>query len=507
MIPAWIWAVVITVIGGIAAIYFGSTMSEVSYSDGWIFALEIIFGSALCVLCAASNNFPLLLALGMWIPFFPHIGPFGSLPISVYFVTWMCGVLFFRLCLKGYLPYRKSYNWFLLIVFSWVVVRFLMNPVTKLGGTAGGTGVSGALPYFNYAWAAVMLVAVGAILTDRQKIISFLRWCFVVVLIVGIALSICAFIPATAPVLVALGSFNAGKMGDGIQRLVQLPGYGLFLVEVSLCPALFRLKGWQCVLIFVAGFFMIIVGGNRSAVAAAIIVIPVVLFLRRQSHALFLSLALMVVSIGVLRMSIASMNEEDIPVLARSFGVFDSKIDEASGGDASAKWRYEVWKDGLSKIEEAPLVGKGFGNLPQHLDASDISPDTTDFESVLAGGESHNGFINAAYGFGIPFTVALSVMIIWFLVKESAKALTTDKHDPELRETHAFLGGMFATYPILIYTAFDMSTGLLWVYASISCLLSNLPLSELQAMADPGAPLRKYGEEARPAAYAAYRPR
>jgi multisubunit Na+/H+ antiporter MnhC subunit len=502
MIPAWIWAAVITVIGGIVALWIGSTLPD--YDP--FYAFFLIAMVVCCVLCAASNNFPLLLALGSWIPFFPHIGPFSSMPITTYFVGWMVGVLFFRLCLKGYLPYRRSYNWFLLLIFAWVPIRFLMNPVYKLGGTAGGSGVSGALPYFNYCLAGAMLVVVGAILTDRQKIISFLRWCFVVVLLVGIVFTICAFIPATAPYLVYMGSFNAGNISDGIQRLVQLPGYGLFLVEVALCPALFRLRGWTPAFVFVAGFFMIVVGGNRSAVAAAIIVIPVILLLRRQSHAVLLSLALTVAAIGLLRVTISNMDEQNIPGLVRSFGVFDEKIDEASGGKASAEWRYEVWRDGIAKIEEAPLVGKGFGNLPQHLENSDVER-STDFETVLAGGESHNGFINAAYGFGIPFTLALSVMIVWFLIKESAKALATDKHDPEFQQLHAFLAGMFATYPILIYTAFDMSVGLLWTYVSISCLISHLPPSDVQAIADPGASMRKYGEEARPVGAYAYRPR
>jgi len=103
--------------------------------------------------------------------------------------------------------------------------------------------------------------------------------------------------------------------------------------------------------------------------------------------------------------------------------------------------------------------------------------------------------------------LGLSAMILWFLLKEATIALTTDRHDPELRDLHAFLAGMFASYPILIYTGFDLSVGLLWTYAAISCILSHLPRTEIQSIAAAGPSLRKYGEEARPVGAYNYRPR
>ena len=504
MIPTWIWTILVIIVGCIAALWLGSYLPQSGYDP--IVCLLLVVFAAFCVLCAIYNNFPFLLAFGCWVPFFPHLlGP-ASFPTSGYFLIWMGGVLFFRLCVQGYLSYRQSFTWFLVIVFAWVPIRFMMNPVTKLGSTAGGSGVSGAMPYFNYVFAAALLIFIGAVLTDRNKVTYFMRWCNVVVLISGLVLTICAFIPATAPYLVMMGSFSAGTISDGIQRLVQLPGYGLYLVEASLCPALCRLKGWQCCILFVLGFFMIILGGNRSAVAAAIVVIPVVLFLRKQSHATFLSLILMVAGIGMLRITVDSMGPGQIPPLLRSFGVFDSKIDKSTGGDASAQWRYDVWNNGWKKIMENPLTGKGFGNLPEHVENSDIEK-STDFELVLAGGEAHNGFVTAAYGFGIPFMVALAVTIVVYLFKEASLALRTDKHDPEMRDLHAFLAGMFITYPVLIYTAFDLSTGLLWSYVAISCVLSHLPRQQMSQPSDAGPPLRKYGEEQRSAGSYSYRPR
>jgi len=280
----------------------------------------------------------------------------------------------------------------------------------------------------------------------------------------------------------------------------------LFLVEAALCPALFRLKGWQCAFIFVLGTFMMVIGGNRSALAAAVIVVPLILLLRRKSHLAFISIIVMIAAVGMLRFTVDSMESGNIPLLLRSFGIFDSKIDKASGGDASANWRYAVWADGWEKIMQTPLTGKGFGNLPEHVESSDAQK-STDFDEVLAGGESHNGFVNAAYGFGIPFMVALSLAIVLYFGKEVALALRSDKHDPEMRDLHAFLAGMFLTYPLLIYTAFDLSDHLLWSYVGMSCILSHLPRQNIQQLGDAGVALRKYGDEPRPAGQYSYRPR
>jgi O-antigen ligase len=332
----------------------------------------------------------------------------------------------------------------------------------------------------------------------------YMWWCFIVVLVSGSLLAVCAFIPGMAPVLIKMGAYPAGDIGDGIQRYVELPGYGLFVFEVSLCPALFRLKRWQSVLLFVLGFGMIMLGGNRSALAGAIIVAPVMLFLRGKTHTVVVSIFLMAAAIGAMKFTVDSMDTEQIPKLLRCFGIFDSKIEKASGGDVSANARYGLWKDAMTKIMESPLAGKGFGNLPQHVQGSDAQR-SNDFEVVLAGGESHNGFINAAYAFGIPFALALSVAMILYFFKEALLALRTDPHDLEMRELHVFIAGMFASYPILIYTAFDLSDGELWIYAAISTIVSRLPRQDNRPVADAGVALRKYGEEPRPAGQYDYR--
>ncbi len=54
---------------------------------------------------------------------------------------------------------------------------------------------------------------------------------------------------------------------------------------------------------------------------------------------------------------------------------------------------------------------------------------------------------------------------------EAYRALTTDRNDLELRDTHVFLASQFAAYPILIYTSFDLSALLIWIFTGISIIL------------------------------------
>jgi hypothetical protein len=471
MVPSWVLTTLIIVLGGIFACYLGATLPEYEILGFYI----LIFAIA-CTLCAVTSNFPILLALATWTPFGLPVPGFRNFPSFALAVGWAALLLFFRMCLTGTLQYTKSYNALFLICLAWVPIRFIMNPVHKLGaGVAGGSGVSGATPYFLYVVAAATLILLGAILNTRERVVQYMLWCYRFCFLIGIALIICAFTPSTEPFLASMGMYVSASLNDGIQRLVVLPGYGLILFEVSLCPNLFRLSRFQSVLVFTLGFAMMIVGGNRSAMAAAIIAVPVTLFLRRKTHALVLSVLSMVAGVAFLHISVSQMNPDQVPALFRSFGMLDTKIDDSTGGTDSAQWRYAVWQSGLSKIMQAPLIGWGYGNLPEYLDPTQAGKGTADFEAILAGGEAHNGFVSAAYAFGIPFTLALTVGFLVRMVSHSRSALTTDPHDPELRDLHAFVGCTLATYPILIYTAFEMSVLPLWIFIAIGIIVDHLP--------------------------------
>ena len=409
MIPTWILTTLVVVAACIVACLIGSSLPNYDYLQEYILPIAIA-----CTVAAVTNNYPALLAFGVWMPFELPISGFRSFPPIALVMGWVALTLFFRLCLLGTIRYVRSFNLLFLLCFAWVPIRFLMNPVYKLGaGVEGGSGVSGATPYFMYAIAAALLVLMGGILNSRERLVSFLRWSYGLVLVIGITFFICAFIPATAPYLYSLGVFAAGNMGDGILRLVQLPAYGFFLIQAALCPDLFRLKKIHSLLLLVAGSAMLVVGGNRSTIIAALFAIPVILVVRRSTHVLLVAAAFSVIAIGMLRFSVSEMNTAEVNPLVRSLSIFDSRIDKASGADASSEWRYAIWQSGWEKIMESPLIGKGFGNLPKHLDpTSNDVVQSTDFEVILAGGEAHNGFITAAYGFGLPFMIALTVGII-----------------------------------------------------------------------------------------------
>ena len=472
MIPTWVLSALIMIVGCILACFIGSALPDYDYF-GWY----IVIGAVVFTIAAITNDFPLLLAVGMWLPVALPIPGFKNFPTMGVVLGWIALMLFFRLCLTGTARYVKSFNLYFLISFAWVPIRFLMNPVYKLGGNVeGGSGVSGATPYFYYAVAAVLLVVLGGILNTREKVVAFMRWSFAFVFLIGIIFLACAFIPASGPILYSMGIFAAGSLGDGIIRLVQLPAYGFFILQCALCPNLFKFKQWHSVILVILGCAMMIVGGNRSTIAAAMVAIPVILILRRSTHVLAFAGVLVVVGILMLRFSVSEMTSRQVSPLVRSLGIFDSKIDESSGGDSSADWRYQVWQSGIEKIMQHPVIGKGFGNLPKRLDTDAMNmAESTDFEVILAGGEAHNGFVTAAYGFGIPFMAALSIGLIVRFVSQVTSALRVDRHDLELRDLYALIASMYPAYIVNIYAAFDLSVTGLWVYVSLGFILNNLP--------------------------------
>jgi O-antigen ligase len=204
-------------------------------------------------------------------------------------------------------------------------------------------------------------------------------------------------------------------------------------------------------------------------------------------------------------LTVDNMSNSEVPPLLRSFGVLDSKIDEASGGTGSAAWRYAVWQSGWQKIMEHPLVGKGFGNLPQRFEPSLVpttANQTTDFEAVLAGGMAHNGYVVTAYGFGLPFTVLLTGCMVFYMLRAAYGCLNADPHDAEVRDAYAFYACVLASLFVAIYAAADLHSFLRW--ASCIALLANLErrTSPEAALAmEPTAP--GYGNQ--PYATAPYR--
>jgi hypothetical protein len=498
MLPTWIITTAVVIGGCIAAYFVGSGLS--GFENPW-FAGELVVISAIAILCAIYNNFPFLYAMGFWLPFTGY----KSVPDIAVVCLWIGAVLFFRLCKKGSIAYVRSFDWIPLLILSWVFIRFSMNPVMTLGATIGGSGVSGAMPYFLTALDVVIFVFTGAVLSTRERLMQFMRLQFWVVTSIGCFLGICAFIPATGPVLHALGFFNAGDLGDGIQRIVLLPGYGVFMLQAALCPACFRLRrAWVPVIIILALAFMVI-GGNRSGIMSACFAVPVALILRKKPVALMASGALLLLMMFILRISVANMSVSEVPPMLRSFGVFDSKIDEAGGGTGSAQWRYEVWESAWGKIMENPLIGKGFGHLPQRFAAPMVpsaTDTTTDFEATLAGGMEHNGFIVAAYGYGLPFMVLLTLCMAYYTVRAAYGALASDRHDLEARDAYAFFACVLASLPVGIYAANDLHSFLRT--ATLVVLLANL-----QRRSSPEAPVaadasaRGYGYQ--PYAAAPYR--
>src|SRR5262249_16029894 len=151
------------------------------------------------------------------------------------------------------------------------------NPVHHLGSTVmGGKGVSGANAYFLYALAGVIVITLGCILNNREKIVATLRAAFRVSMILGPILIVCAFIPASQIFLNVIGI--TAYPSDGYVRVVAFPMFGILLIGASLRRNLFRIHFLAATVVFLLGLIMIILSGDRGGAVAALLFIPMILF-------------------------------------------------------------------------------------------------------------------------------------------------------------------------------------------------------------------------------------
>jgi hypothetical protein len=470
MIPSWLRTLACLVCAYILAVFIGSFLPQLGQMEVYLVAMTII-----CSLCIATNNFPLLIALAVWYPFVAPVPFFRMLPTISLVILWFLVLAFFRSCMQKSIRASPSCNLFIALTFLWVPIRFLLNPVHKFGGgVAGGSGSTGANAYFLYLFAGLSVVIIGTIIDDREKACSTMRWMLRFAIIFGVALSMCAFIPATQYFLIANGIFDAGDLAPGIFRIVNLGGYGIFLVAAALCPALFRLNKFEVIVVFVLGCGMMLLGGDRGAILQFIIMVPVILLLRRKYISLFVMGAVCVIGSLALIDYLDTLPPTEIPGYARVLGLVDTKIERATGGDASAQWRYDLWAHGIERIEESPLVGKGFGNLPVSLDSNDlVMGRVADFDLVLSIGLAHNAWINAAYGFGVPFALALTAILVQRFIAHVLLSIKAFRFDPELSEFHAYLAAFFVSITAGLYTAFDFSIYMLWFYIGMGLVVER----------------------------------
>ncbi len=373
------------------------------------------------------------------------------------------------------LNYVPSCNRLIFFCFLWVPIRFLMNPITKLGTSVeGGKGVSGANAYFGYALAAILIVTLGCVLNTRKKVIDTLRWAFRVCFIVGVGLLICAFIPASQPYLSMFG-VPVSNYSPGVLRILSLPVFGMFIVGAGLCPRLFRIKPILAIVFFMLGMGMIIISGDRGSVASILIFIPMVLFAQKR----YLSIAAFSLSAFI---SIAALHEvsnlmdvSQVPGIGRIAGLVSTKAAEDSGGNASAEWRYEVWNKGVSLIMEAPLTGKGYGHLSKQLNPEEVDIFTSDnYEAVLAAGAAHNGYVSAAYGFGIPFVVGILLALLYRMCIHMITGMHTYGKDTELCQFHALMAGYLFSYVVGFYTYAELSTAIVWFIVGAGIIMDHV---------------------------------
>ena len=99
MIPSWALTAIIVFAGCIVAYYVGSTLPNYDVDiRGVNLEWYILIVAVVCTIGAVTNDFPMLLAVGAWMPFSIPFASFSQFPVIVLVMGWISGILFFRLC-------------------------------------------------------------------------------------------------------------------------------------------------------------------------------------------------------------------------------------------------------------------------------------------------------------------------------------------------------------------------------------------------------------------------
>ena len=103
MVPTWVGTLLVLLAGCFLAYFIGATLPDYDVEiHGVNMQIYIVIVALVCVIAAVTNNFPVLLAIGLWMPFVLPLGMFSAFPTVVLVLIWMAVILFFP-----FVPHRN----------------------------------------------------------------------------------------------------------------------------------------------------------------------------------------------------------------------------------------------------------------------------------------------------------------------------------------------------------------------------------------------------------------
>ena len=339
------------------------------------------------------------------------------------------------------------------LLFFLAVIFFTAKLTGGIGLHSMGSEVMGGKKYITLFAGILAYFALTARTVPPER-----AWIYLVVYFVGGAFMIVgdtvSFMPAPLYFIYNFLPLNpyafTGEASAGILRLTGV-GYAatcffsLMLARYGVRGIFLSGKLWRPV-VFLGLGGLVMAGGFRSQLFLCGLTCLILFFFVEKLHRT--KLLPIFAFIGIFAITISLPFAGRLPLSfqrAISFLPLDNLDPVAvQSADATAEWRFAMWKAVLPQVPEYLLLGKGYALSQEDfqemgLGAKSIS--AADWGAALAG-DYHNGPLSVIIPFGIWGTLA----VIWFFYAGARALYKNYKNgDPTLQKINAFLFAAFLT--------------------------------------------------------------
>lgn len=457
------------------ALFLGYAVAKENYN---LLVMGVL--SAVVIYSLVTPGYSLMLALAVLSPVnlpLPFVWnfPFVLLMLSLCFVKYALQRALAPASVPRLVP---ALNWLTVIFFSWVVIRYAMDPVLPGVAVGRGNDVTGFRAYLNFFTCGFILVTIGLYVGNLSQGLGFVR------AMIGMSFLFCAvFVPLTltksmiiANVLTGFGMY-VSTYDNGWLRFVVLGVFGQMVVAGSMLPEVVPIRKRSLrFAMFVFGCVAVLLSGNRTSVVMVALLVVTIAFMRRQ-RALLAGCV-----VGVVVFLVGSWYIGENLRFAGGVGLYrfvtlvSGRAAEISEASQSVQWRVARWERAIYDIKRRPLVGMGYGGLQRAFVYSNRAEyEQAAIEIDVAAGSIHNGYLASARALGIPATALFVVIVLLQGLREFSEIRRARERDNLRAQLHIFVLANILTMLLEAYVGHGINNPLVWLLIGLGVALRRCP--------------------------------
>jgi len=249
------------------------------------------------------------------------------------------------------------------------------------------------------------------------------------------------------------------QAGGGSLRLsgvaIMSSGFFIFMLAKYGIRGIFLSGKFWRPIIFVGLSSLVVLGGFR----AMVVTMAIIFFIQFYAEGLHRTkLLLRLVVVGMLAFAMAVPFAQKLPLAAQRALSFlpGVKVDLAAKEDAqaSADWRFDMWKAELPQVPEHLILGKGYVLTQQDYEfatSRTFGIISSDQNGSAVAGDYHNGPLSVILPFGIWGAIAF----LWLLAAGIRATYNNYKYgDPSLQNINTLLFSLFVGHAIAFFLIF-----------------------------------------------------